>query len=61
MPDYGLGSWPARRARINSSAVAFRQGDRALTYGSLGARVEQLAQALSARGIGHGDRVSRCQ
>ncbi|WP_322767773.1 AMP-binding protein [Frankia sp. Cr1] len=25
MPDYGLGSWPARRARINGADVALRQ------------------------------------
>jgi fatty-acyl-CoA synthase len=56
--DYGLGSWPARRARISPDAVALRQGDRALTYAELAARVERLADGLAARGVGPGDRVA---
>jgi fatty-acyl-CoA synthase len=58
MSDYGLGSWPARRARIEAHPIAFRQGGRAVTYGEFAARVEQLAAALAARGIEKGDRVA---
>jgi hypothetical protein len=25
MPDYGIGSWPERRARISGQAIALRQ------------------------------------
>lgn len=56
--DYGLGSWPARRARIDGAPIALRQGDRAVTYAELATRVGRLAQALAARGVGHGDRVA---
>lgn len=58
MPDYGLGSWPARRARITPDAVAFRQDERSLTYAALAARVDRLAGSLAARGIGRGDRIA---
>jgi fatty-acyl-CoA synthase len=62
MPDYGLGSWPARRARINPDGVALRQADgqsdRAVTYAELAADVDRLAGGLAERGIGHGDRVA---
>ncbi|HEX4356051.1 MAG TPA: long-chain fatty acid--CoA ligase [Pseudonocardia sp.] len=56
--DYGLGSWPARRARIGPDVVALRQGERALTYAELAERVERLADGLAARGVGPGDRVA---
>jgi fatty-acyl-CoA synthase len=58
MPDYGVGSWPARRARIDAAGVALRQGDRALTYAALAGRVDKLAHAFAARGVGRGDRVA---
>ena len=58
MPDYGLGSWPARRARITPDAIAFRQGERSLTYAELADRVDRLAGSLAARGIGRGDRIA---
>ena len=58
MPDYGLGSWPARRARITPDAVAFRQDERSLTYAELADRVDRLAGSLAARGIGRGDRIA---
>jgi fatty-acyl-CoA synthase len=32
MPDYGVGSWPHRRARISRERVALRQDGRELTY-----------------------------
>jgi fatty-acyl-CoA synthase len=56
--DYGLGSWPARRARICPTDVALRQGTRAVGYAELTARVGRLANALAGRGVGHGDRVA---
>jgi fatty-acyl-CoA synthase len=58
VPDYGLGSWPARRARINPTGVALRQADRVVTYTELAATVGQLAAGLAARGVGRGDRVA---
>jgi fatty-acyl-CoA synthase len=58
MPDYGVGSWPARRARISGDAIALRQGDRALTYGELARRVDRLARAMADRGVHKGDRVA---
>jgi fatty-acyl-CoA synthase len=58
MPDYGLGSWPARRARIGPAAVALRQGAREVSYAELATRVSRLAAALAERGVGHGDRVA---
>ncbi|WP_328388163.1 acyl-CoA synthetase [Nocardia sp. NBC_00416] len=58
MPDYGLGSWPRRRARIRPGTVALRQGDRSLTYAELADRVDRLARALAARGVRHGDRIA---
>jgi fatty-acyl-CoA synthase len=57
VPDYGIGSWPARRARINPTSVALRQGEHELTYAALADRVERLARALAERGTGHGDRI----
>ncbi|HST82070.1 MAG TPA: long-chain fatty acid--CoA ligase [Kineosporiaceae bacterium] len=58
MPDYGLGSWPMRRARIDSAGLALRQGDRSRSYGELADRVEHLARAFVSLGVGYGDRVA---
>jgi fatty-acyl-CoA synthase len=58
MPDYGLGSWPSRRARINGSKPALRQGDRQLSYADLADRVDRLASGLAELGVKHGDRVA---
>jgi fatty-acyl-CoA synthase len=57
MPDYGVGSWPHRRARISPQHVALRQDGRELTYRRLAEEVDLLARSLAARGIGHGDRI----
>src|SRR6185312_5112188 len=46
MTDLGLGSWPARRARITPDRVALRQGERSLTYAELAGRVDTLAAGL---------------
>jgi fatty-acyl-CoA synthase len=58
MPDYGLGSWPARRARIDGAGTALRQGERARSYSELAERVELLARALASLGVCYGDRVA---
>ena len=39
-------------------AIAIRDGDIAFTYRDFNARVNRLASVLSARGLGHGDRVA---
>ena len=54
----GLGSWPARRARLTPDAVALRYGEREDTYQRLTDRVEALAAGLLAQGITRGDRVA---
>jgi fatty-acyl-CoA synthase len=58
MPDYGLGSWPERRARIRGQAAALRQGNRALSYADLAGRVDMLARTLAGCGVRHGDRIA---
>jgi len=58
MTDHGVGSWPARRARITPDAVALRQAERALTYAELAGRVDALAAGLADRGVRRGDRVA---
>ncbi len=58
MPDDGVGSWPLRRSRINGASVAFRQGDRSVTYTELAARVDRLAAALTLLGVTKGSRVA---
>jgi fatty-acyl-CoA synthase len=58
MADYGIGSWPARRARIDPGKTALAQADRELTYAGLAGRVARLAGALARYGIGPGDRVA---
>ncbi|MEQ0559702.1 long-chain fatty acid--CoA ligase [Amycolatopsis sp. NEAU-NG30] len=58
LPDFGLGSWPARRARISPDRTALVEHDRSLTYAALAARVERLAGALTRLGVRPGDRVA---
>jgi fatty-acyl-CoA synthase len=58
MPDYGLGSWPARRARIEGDSLAFRQGDRSVSYAALADRVGLLARGLAELGVSYGHRVA---
>ncbi|HYH30567.1 MAG TPA: long-chain fatty acid--CoA ligase [Pseudonocardia sp.] len=54
----GLGSWPARRARIDPEAAALVEGERTLTYAGLAARTARLAGALAGLGVRRGDRVA---
>ncbi|KDN20135.1 acyl-CoA synthetase [Amycolatopsis rifamycinica] len=58
LPDFGLGSWPARRARIDPDRTALVQHDRSLTYAGLADRVRRLAGALTRLGVRPGDRVA---
>ncbi|MGW6929766.1 acyl-CoA synthetase [Lentzea sp. NPDC054927] len=54
----GLGSWPARRARISPHRTALVQAGRSLTYAELAHRVERLAAVLTGLGVRRGDRVA---
>ncbi|MFJ7219051.1 long-chain fatty acid--CoA ligase [Amycolatopsis sp. NPDC098790] len=56
--DFGLGSWPARRARISPGRTALVQPGRTRTYAGLAERLERLAGALARLGIRPGDRVA---
>ncbi|MEW1960642.1 long-chain fatty acid--CoA ligase [Kineococcus sp. NPDC059986] len=56
--DRGLGSWPARRARIDPDAVALSQGPRTRTYRELARRTDRLAAGLTTLGVARGDRVA---
>ena len=58
MPDFGVGSWPHRRARIDPHRPAMRQGEMALTYRDLAGRVDTLASAMRAGGVQRGDRIA---
>ncbi|WP_432534407.1 acyl-CoA synthetase [Kineococcus arenarius] len=57
-PNHGLGTWPARRARIAPERTALLDERRALTYGELAERTARLAGTLRRLGVGHGDRVA---
>ena len=54
----GLGSWPARRARISPDRPALVEGERTLTYAELADRTARLAGALARLGVRPGDRVA---
>ncbi len=58
MTDLGVGSWPARSARIHPEAVAFRQGEVSVTYPAVARRVDALAAGLADLGVRAGDRVA---
>ncbi|MFE3997799.1 long-chain fatty acid--CoA ligase [Nocardioides sp. YIM B13467] len=58
MLDSGIGSWPARRARMTPGARAFVQDDAVVTYAEVDRLVEAVAQGLRARGVAAGDRVA---
>jgi fatty-acyl-CoA synthase len=47
----------ARHARRTPDQIAFGLGDLRRSFAELDGRVSQLANALRARGVGHGDRV----
>ena len=54
----GIGSWPARRARMNPTKVALATGDVSLTYAELAARVEATASHLRELGLSAGERLA---
>jgi fatty-acyl-CoA synthase len=56
--DVGVGSWPARRARITPERTALVYEGRSWTYAELAGRTEALAAALAGLGMRAGDRVA---
>ncbi|OJG06079.1 Long-chain-fatty-acid--CoA ligase FadD13 [Pseudonocardia autotrophica] len=57
MRDGGLGSWPARRARMTPGRTAIIHGDVRLSYADLAHRTDALANHLREQGVRRGDRV----
>jgi fatty-acyl-CoA synthase len=57
-PNPGLGTWPARRARISPGSTALLDPRRSLTYRELAERTARWAGALRRLGVGPGDRVA---
>src|SRR5215218_7022221 len=57
-PNAGLGTWPARRARIAPDRTALLDPSRSLTYAELADRTARYAGALRRLGVGPGDRVA---
>src|SRR4051794_7717885 len=57
-PNPGLGTWPARRARISPDRTAVLDSHRSLTYAELADRTARYAGALRRLGVGRGDRVA---
>ncbi|QYC39918.1 Long-chain-fatty-acid--CoA ligase FadD13 [Nonomuraea coxensis DSM 45129] len=59
MRNQGIGSWPARRARMTPGRVALSYQGHDRTYGELRDRAYRLASALAAElGVRRGDRVA---
>jgi fatty-acyl-CoA synthase len=58
MRNQGLGSWPARRARMSPSRIALSHEGRHWTYAEFATRVNRLAAALRGLGVRRGDRVA---
>jgi fatty-acyl-CoA synthase len=56
--DVGIGSWPARRARMTPQRTALRFQGRSWTHGELYQRTEALSRALQRMGVHPGDRVA---
>jgi fatty-acyl-CoA synthase len=54
----GIGSWPARRARMNPGSVALATDDEEVTYAQLATLVEHTAQRLRDLGVSPGARVA---
>lgn len=58
MRNHGIGSWPARRARLAPDAPAITFAGSVTTYRDLDHRVTRLANGLRAVGIQRGDRIA---
>jgi fatty-acyl-CoA synthase len=58
MRNAGVGSWPARRARMAPHRAAWSFEGRTATYGELDERVRRLGHGLRSLGVGRGDRVA---
>ncbi|SFF74615.1 acyl-CoA synthetase [Blastococcus tunisiensis] len=58
MRNAGLGSWPERRLRISPNRPAIWFEGATTTHGEFAHRVRRAAAALSALGVGRGDRVA---
>lgn len=56
--NMGLGSWIARRARMNPDRIALVFNQQRLDYRTLAARVTRLARALEQQGFHAGDRIA---
>jgi fatty-acyl-CoA synthase len=54
---FTIGALLRDQARRHPARVALEEGGRSTTYAELNARVNRLAQALAARGVGRGERV----
>jgi fatty-acyl-CoA synthase len=54
----GIGSWPARRARMDPDHVALATDDEELTYAVLAGRVEATVSLLRELGVAPGERVA---
>ncbi|WP_459548589.1 acyl-CoA synthetase [Nocardia sp. X0981] len=57
-PNIALGHWFAARATRSAQRPALTFEGRTVTYGELLDRIDRLAAALHARGLGRGDRVA---
>jgi fatty-acyl-CoA synthase len=58
MRNHGIGSWPARRARMTPGKTAIVHDDSSLTYAQVQSRSAAIASRLSALGLARGDRVA---
>ncbi len=54
----GIGYWVTRRAQLAPERWAVADVDRTLNWRDFNSRVNRLAQALAARGVGYQDRVA---
>ena len=55
---FDISRWPSMQARWRPEQVAIREGETARSYRELAERIDRLANALSALGVGFGDRVA---
>jgi fatty-acyl-CoA synthase len=58
MRNEGIGSWPARRARMSPAQTAIVHEGRRYSYADVYDRSARAARVLRDLGVGHGDRVA---